>query len=322
MSEHAMLSPSGSARWLACPGSIHLSRRAPPQPESNAANEGTDAHDWAAKILLGGSAEDNPYAGIEMYVDRVRASAERKHSQVWIEKRVYLTDEVHGTPDAVVSNKNHLEVFDLKYGYNKVEARGNTQLIIYAGAAIKTYKLNPRRVTLHIVQPRAGGVRSATMTRKMFDAALSAVLLGAERVINDLHVPLHAGEHCQYCPAATICPERQEEAKLAAQMAFRDVEDLDDSTTTWVLENKKRITDWFDEVIALAVLKPPIGWVTVQGQGRRVWRTDIEVPMMLKAMTLAEATKAGHNIDKLTVKRAGPLIVVRKDFDASAFPEA
>ena len=320
MSSHAKLSPSAAARWLACPGSIALSEKAPPRLESPAATEGTDAHEWAARALLGEPQTDSPYTGLEMYIERVQQSAERKGAMAWIEKRVYLTDLLHGTPDAVVSHKNELEVFDLKYGYNKVEARGNPQLLIYAGAAIKTYNLNPRKIKLHIVQPRAGGVRTAVMPRKMFDSALKAIMLGAERTEYD--ITLKAGEHCQYCPAATICHVRKNEAALAASLAFSDPTSLDDKTMVWVAENRKLITDWMEEVLQHALIKPPQGWTVVQGQGRRVWRKDVEVPMLLKAMTLAEAIKAGHNIGELTVKTAGPLTLVRKDFNAEVFPDA
>ena len=320
MSSHAKHSPSAAARWLACPGSITLSEKAPPQLESPAATEGTDAHEWAAQALLGEPQTDSPYTGLEMYVERVQQSAERKGAMVWIEKRVFLTDSIHGTPDAVVSHKRELEVFDLKYGYNKVEARGNPQLLIYAGAAIKTHSLNPTKIKLHIVQPRAGGVRTAVMSRKMFDSALKAIMLGAERTRWDY--TLKAGEHCQYCPAAPICPERKQEAMRAASLAFENPTTLDDETMVWVAENRKRIAEWMETVLQHALVKPPQGWTVVQGQGRRVWRKDIEVPMVLKAMTLAEATKAGHNIDELTVKQAGPLTLVRKDFNAEVFPDA
>ena len=43
--------------------------------------------------------------------------------------------------------------------------------------------------------------------------------------------------------------------------------------------------------------------------------------MILKAMTLSEAEKAGHNLDELTVKKPGPLTLVRKEVDASSFPD-
>jgi hypothetical protein len=89
----------------------------------------------------------------------------------------------------------------------------------------------------------------------------------------------------------------------------------------WAIENRKRITEWFDKLIEAAIAKPPVGYAAVQGQGRRVWRTDIKVPMILKAMTLAEAEKAGHNLEELTIKKPGPLTLVRKEVDASSFPD-
>lgn len=322
MSEHAKLSPSGSARWLACPGSYWLSEQAPKQPSTAAADEGTDAHDWAAKILLGElDAFDSPYSGIELYVDRVKQASERKGAMLWVEKRVYLTQEVHGTPDAVVSHKKVLDVFDLKYGYNKVEAKDNTQLLIYAAGAIKTYDLKPTKVNMHIVQPRAGGIRSAQLPIKVFWARVNTILDAADKLLANPDSPRHAGDHCQYCPAAAICPERKAEAKAAAEIAFTPVQQIDEDTMLWAIENKKRILDWFEQLNAFAIDKPPRGYAVVQGQGRRVWRTDIEVPMILKAMTLAEAEKAGHNLDELTVKKPGPLTLVRKEVDASSFPD-
>ena len=104
-------------------------------------------------------------------------------------------------------------------------------------------------------------------------------------------------------------------------MAFRDVRDIDEDTMLWAIENKKRIVDWFEQLNTFALDKPPRGYAVVQGQGRRVWRTDINVPMVLKAMTLSEAEKAGHNLDELTVKKPGPLTLVRKEVDASSFPD-
>lgn len=321
MSEHAELSPSGSARWLACPGSYWLSKKAPQPPSSAAAKEGTDAHEWAAKILFGADSTGCPYEGLQLYTDRVWQAAQRKGAQLWVEKRVWLTEEIHGTPDAVVYHRGVLDVFDLKYGYNRVEAQGNTQLAIYAAAAIKTYSLKVKKVQLHIVQPRAGGIRSSTMSRKLLESLVNTILAAADALIENPSAPRKAGDHCQYCPASPICSERKAEAQLAAQIAFRSVQEIDEETMLWAIENKKRILDWFEQLNAFAISKPPRGYAVVQGQGRRVWRTDVNIPMILKAMTLAEAEKAGHNLDELTVKKPGPLTLVRKEFDANEFPE-
>jgi len=321
MSEHAKLSPSGSARWLSCPGSYWLSEQAPQQPSSAAADEGTDAHEWAAKMLYGDDGFDNPYAGIELYVDRVKTTAERKGAVLWVEKRVYLTEQIHGTPDAVVAHKKTVDVFDLKYGYNKVEAKDNSQLLIYAAGAIKTYDLKPTTVNMHIVQPRAGGIRSASMPIKLFWARVNAITEAADKLLANPDAPRRAGDHCQYCPAVTICPERKAEAQAMAEIAFRNVMDVDEDTMLWAIENKKRIIDWLEQLNVWALGHPPRGYAAVQGQGRRIWRVDVEVPQVLKAMTLAEAEKAGYNLDELTVKKPGPLTLVRKEVDASSFPD-
>ena len=49
--KHSELSASGSERWIACPGSVMLSRLAPQSPESPAATEGTLAHTYLEKWL-------------------------------------------------------------------------------------------------------------------------------------------------------------------------------------------------------------------------------------------------------------------------------
>ena len=59
MSEHAVLSPSGSGTWLQCPASIRMCRDLPEAAESVYAREGTQFHTlcWvtAGHRVLGGS---------------------------------------------------------------------------------------------------------------------------------------------------------------------------------------------------------------------------------------------------------------------------
>lgn len=320
MSTHAILAPSAAERWMSCPGSIALIVQAPPPPPSIAAQEGTDAHEVAARILLGEQITDHEYKGIEVYIDHVRDRIKRKGAEVWIEKRVWLSEHIHGTPDCVINHRTSLEVVDLKYGYNKVEARGNPQLLIYAAAAIKTYSLNPRNVTLTIAQPRAGGLRSVTVKRKEFEALMQPILRAAEATIAP-GAPRRSGNHCQYCPAAPICPERKEEARRLAQLAFSDPLELDNETKIWVHENSKRILKWLEAVNEVNLQAPPPGYRAIAGRGRRVWRTDVEIPMILKAMTLAEAEKAGHNLEALTTLKPGPLQLVKEEINADDFTE-
>ncbi len=320
MAEHAQLSPSGAARWLACPGSIKLSERAPAPPDSAAATEGTDAHEYAARQLLGVDTPDCPYEGLELYTQRVLDAARKKGARLWVEERVFLTAAIHGTPDAVVYAAGVLDVFDLKYGYNRVDPAGNPQLLIYAAAAIKSYALKPKKIRVHIVQPRAGGVRTASYTPKTLEALVLPMLAAAERIISGEADTLRAGEHCQYCRAAPICAARSTEAQRAAAIAFTSPDALDEPTLIWAIENKKRITDWFDLMQKHALGAPPTGYTVVRGQGKRVWRTDIEIPSKLAPLTLAEAAKQGYDLDALTVKKEGPPTLVKIDTNPEDFP--
>jgi hypothetical protein len=47
------------------------------------------------------------------------------------------------------------------------------------------------------------------MTRKLFDARLKSIIEAAANLLVNPEAPRKAGDHCQYCPAATICPERK-----------------------------------------------------------------------------------------------------------------
>ena len=53
MTSHSKYSASGAHRWIACPGSMVLSKLAPPTGSSLAADRGTAAHTVAAAYLQG-----------------------------------------------------------------------------------------------------------------------------------------------------------------------------------------------------------------------------------------------------------------------------
>src|SRR5690606_30785348 len=80
-----------------------------------------------------------------------------------------------------------------------------------------------RKVTLHIVQPRAhhakGPVRTWTTTiagLREFEARLKK----AAEATDDPRAPFVAGEHCKFCQASAICPERRRASLKAAAIEF------------------------------------------------------------------------------------------------------
>lgn len=191
---HAKLSPSGASRWKNCPGSI-LMESSVGDSSSDAANEGTAAHELAAwcledvsrspdhmlgrviditadttalRFLMGGAPHegdtnrwpvtDEMVESVETYVDYVRSRA----GELTIEERLDMT-HVHpdcwGTGDALVYDpaEQHLYVIDLKYGRGVlVEVEENNQLSLYgSGAAKRFHNRGVKTISLVIIQPRA-----------------------------------------------------------------------------------------------------------------------------------------------------------------------
>ena len=167
---HARLSPSGSKKWFACPGSITLEA-----PIPNVANKHSDAgtacHTVAAwcltehrraKSRIGDyitvsygkeperkvlSTEDMA-DWVQQYVDDVRYLGIGQ--QLWVEQRVEFSDWIgvpnqFGTADAVIlrpadpaamhastATELELQVHDAKFGRTPVEVEENSQLMLYA----------------------------------------------------------------------------------------------------------------------------------------------------------------------------------------------
>jgi Protein of unknown function (DUF2800) len=184
--QHARLSPSGSHRWLSCPGSIVL-ESAFPNESNEFSDNGTAMHEVASGCLLRSefasafvgdliivSDPSEPLRDItfttEMaetvqgYVDTVLALAEGH--ELHVEKRVEFSDFVgvpdqFGTADAIILRGDEMCVIDLKTGFRFVEVENNTQLMLYALGAYGLFELthSPTTARLMIYQPQHGGMR-------------------------------------------------------------------------------------------------------------------------------------------------------------------
>lgn len=215
MSEHARLSPSGSKRWMACPGSITLEAAFPNLPNTYS-DDGTACHTVASDCLMFGG---NPRGSIgdlivvsdpgeperrvpfteEMaeitqgYVDTIRKRA--KGHELHVEQRVefsYYVDvpDQFGTADAIILkfDERELEVCDLKTGYVFVEVEDNPQLLIYALAAL--YKFDSKNIAfdnvrLVIYQPTRDDrspIREWVITVEELLAFAKTLRSGAQRV--------------------------------------------------------------------------------------------------------------------------------------------
>lgn len=194
MSEHARLSPSGSKKWLACPGSITL-EAAFPDESSTYSDKGTAMHTvakmcltehWQASKAIGTKVHvHNPGEltrvvvfteemadETQNYVDTVRFMA--IGNLLLVEKRVDYSNwcgvpDQFGTADAIVlieirPGEHELVVIDLKTGYFRVNPEENSQGLCYALGALNLFEMshNIVQVRIGIYQESHGGLREWT----------------------------------------------------------------------------------------------------------------------------------------------------------------
>lgn len=318
VSNHALFSPSSAERFMTCPASVKRSEGIPDRP-SKYATEGTNAHDHAANVLLNKIAYDpEQFEGLGQYIDYctdLMASAKIAGGNFWIEERVYLDDEKHGTPDFAAIVGDTLYITDLKYGYEAVPAKENKQLMYYAAAAIKTYNLNPKVVCLTIVQPRLPNFPISSWICDL--ESLDRFLIELEKsvaIAKSDNAPAKIGDHCKYCKAVPVCAERKAEVKRLFELECK--EDLMEEDIIWVLENKSRITDFIEKVEELAKAQPPKGWKLAPGVGRRSWRKGVEIPQQLLELmpiSFAKADKIGIDLTPFVEVKEGAQRLVKTE---------
>jgi Protein of unknown function (DUF2800) len=251
---HVELSPSSASRWLACPGSVALSRGFP-DTTSAAAEEGTKAHALAEALL------NDPYANLVGYdadmVEYVRefvqfcfhlAQNDGVPKSWATEQKLTLAGlgrpDMGGTADFICWSPSRLDIVDLKYGKGVfVDANDNPQLLYYALMGMlwceeKGFAVPPE-VRITIVQPRieyvGDTIRSVSYTLDDMLGFAEKLLSGAYRVsrasswgdMTDAgdktlwsETYLNVGSHCRWCKAITICPKQKQEAAAVAQMEF------------------------------------------------------------------------------------------------------
>ncbi len=247
---HAILGASSSKRWMTCPGSIRLGKGAPEKPTSKYASEGTAAHELLEKCLLHNKdakdakgkviqadnlkfiVDDEMIEAVQIAIDYVRSTHKEVGGELQCETRFnlgWLHPGMFGTNDVCVSQEfGELHVIDYKHGAGvAVNAEDNPQLLYYAIGAAYDTELHTWRdfesVTLTIVQPRCfheeGPIRSWTITMdylKQFAGKLKKAAIATEAP----DAPLHAGDHCRWCPAAGFCTQIHKMAVDTARTEF------------------------------------------------------------------------------------------------------
>lgn len=264
--EHALLAPSSSTRWLNCTPSARLEAVEPEQGPSTFAEEGTDAHALAEiklSYMLGKinaevygnkfetfimhsryyNSEFNEYVNsyCNEVMDIINIDYKGIKLDVFLEARVKFEDIVPGgagTSDVVLVGSNFIHIIDLKFGRGvAVNAIDNTQLRLYALGALKTYRLKGifEKARMTIIQPRLNDKSTDEHTVQFLNNwAETYVKPRAELAIKG-EGKLVPGDHCKFCKIKAKC-EALAAAQLEAAQAEFELAVVDDPTSPTVLE--------------------------------------------------------------------------------------
>ena len=242
MSDHAVLPPSAADRWLNCPGSRALSKGLE-NTESDAAREGTFAHDIAARALevdqpasafigvkCDGFEVDEAMANhLQVYIDYVNDLAWLA-DYVRYEQKVVFNEDNWGTSDAIIVTGSVLDIADLKFGTFFVGADRNSQLMDYACAALRSLDVTVvekiTTVRMHIVQPRHYDgdnlCRMSQMSVEDLKRWETTVLEPGILATKNPSARLKPGDHCTFCPGKMKCPAFRDEALATVAEVFPD----------------------------------------------------------------------------------------------------
>ena len=304
MAEHAVLSASGSHRWLNCTPSARLELEFE-NTGSEAAREGTAAHALCEHKLkralhMRSRRPVSDYDSNEMeectdaYVDFVMEQYEAakqvcEDPVILIEQRLdfscYVPDGF-GTGDCLIISDDRLHIIDFKYGMGVlVEAEDNPQMKLYALGALAVYDAlyDIREVSMTIFQPRRENVSTWTIPVEDLKAWAENELKPRAKMAYDGEGEYLPGEWCTFCRAAVRCRARAEKKLKLAQTEFRMPPLLTDAEIEDILAVLPDLTKWANEIAAYALDaalnhgKEWNGFKVVEGRSVRKYRDEAAV---------------------------------------------
>jgi len=304
MADHAVLSASGSHRWLNCTPSARLELEFE-NTGSEAAREGTAAHALCEHKLkralhMRSRRPVSDYDSDEMeectdaYVDFVMEQYEAakqvcEDPVILIEQRLDFSCYVpygFGTGDCLIISDDRLHIIDFKYGMGVlVEAEDNPQMKLYALGALAVYDAlyDIREVSMTIFQPRRENVSIWTIPVEDLKAWAENELKPRAKMAYDGEGEYLPGEWCTFCCAAVRCRARAEEKLKLAQTEFRMPPLLTDAEIEDILAVLPDLTKWANEITAYALDtalnhgKEWNGFKVVQGRSVRKYRDEAAV---------------------------------------------
>lgn len=316
---HAILSASGSERWLTCTPSAQLEQQFA-EETSQYAEEGTLAHALAQLHLekhLGRItpaaftkrtsklAQDPLYTAempehIATYAtvaaERIaEAQTRSKDAIIILEQRLDYSawvPEGFGTGDLVIIADKTLEVTDFKYGKGvPVSAHENTQMRLYALGALDTYGMlyDIDKVRMTICQPRLDSVSTD-------EISVEALLKWGEEFVKPRAQLAIAGEgefisgdHCRFCRAKAQCRARAEANLALARYEFTKPPLLAVEEIAAILKQAEELSAWAGDVQTYALEQAEKhgvtfpGWKLVEGRSNRKYVDPAKIAEALLA---------------------------------------
>ena len=299
---HALLSASGSHRWMACPPSARLEECCENRT-SDAAKEGTLAHELCeikVAIIRGDEVNESDYekllndpmytkemgACTDSYAEFCVETAKEEKGLPIIEVELDLSayiPEGFGTVDCVIVSEKTLHVIDFKYGRGvDVSPVENSQLMIYALGAYDLYSpiYDFETVKLTIVQPRL----SAEPKTWECDVQHLLDFAGKLKPIADLAFKgggeFAPSEHtCLFCKAKYTCRARADKNLATMFLQEKDPYTLSNAEIGEILAMVSDFPKWIKDLEDYALEQllsgnEIKGYKAVEGRSSRVWSDE------------------------------------------------
>ena len=303
MTDHStVVGGSSAARVIACPGSVRLVRKAPPQVENQYMAAGTRLHEAIAAMLMSEPVDltkfdDSERTKLEFAVNCVD-ELEREEPDCQLEFDVEARvkwDRVpgaFGTVDFIGRLGDTAIVLDWKFGDGViVDAKDNAQLMFYALAAFRSNHWafeGAVFVELIIVQPFEVR-RWVTDIKRLLD--FEQDLITALRIAESDAPSLKTGSHCRFCPAKALCPAQTGEIDRLIRAKLSEI-NADE------LARALKLADDFEGFITAARalaqqrleanLSVP-GWKLVPKRATRKWVKESDALAALSAAGVPES---------------------------------
>ena len=327
---HAVLSASGSSRWLNCPGSVDAEKDIP-NPSSSFALEGTlaheladtclknkcDADDYVGKEITGDIIQKDMASFVQEYLDYVR-SYETANSTLYTEERVDFSNVVpdgFGTMDAaVILPDGTCHIFDLKYGQGVVvSAENNTQGLLYAIGLHNYLDFlgGIEKFIIHIVQPRVSNYSVWEVSVDKLKEFAKWASKRAKLALSNNAPRIPGEKQCQWCRAKSNCLALSMHVQSVIMAEFDnetellDIADLTDGDKKAILDNTKLIETFLKAVKAdvhsrIEQGQDFNGYKLVSGKANRKWTDNAHLELekelgddayTKKPITITEAQK-------------------------------